>query len=111
MITRGRPTMLFNKRPEEEPETDYSPYTHHRQAPLAAAPANPAPVKSRKPAGSTHSVIDAGLIITGNLQSEGEVLVEGHIHGDIRCAHLIVAQDATIKGNIVAEEVVVRGKV
>ena len=32
-------------------------------------------------------------------------------NGDIRCAQLIVGRDATINGSIVADEVVVRGKV
>ena len=75
-------------------------------------PAEPAPAASRKPSGApTRSVIDAWLNITGNLQSEGEVQVDGQINGDIRCAHLTVGKDATIIGNITAEEVVVRGKV
>jgi cytoskeletal protein CcmA (bactofilin family) len=104
--------MLFNKRSDEDADHDYAPYKDQRplQPSVVAAP-QPPPVKSSRKAGSTHSVIDTGLIITGNLQSEGEVLVEGQIHGDIRCAHLIVAQDAVVKGNITAEEVVVRGKV
>jgi len=59
----------------------------------------------------TRSVIDAWLQITGNLESEGEVQVDGQIHGDIRCAHLTVGRDARVAGNITAEEVVVRGKV
>jgi cytoskeletal protein CcmA (bactofilin family) len=59
----------------------------------------------------TRSVIDAWLLITGNLKSEGEVQVDGQIHGDIRCAHLTVGRDAQVVGNITAEEVVVRGKV
>src|SRR5215831_17893507 len=59
----------------------------------------------------TRSVIDAWLQITGNLESEGEVQVDGQIHGDIRCAHLTVGKDAQVAGNIIADEVVVRGKV
>src|SRR5215831_4377061 len=59
----------------------------------------------------TRSVIDAWLQITGNLESEGEVQVDGQIQGDIRCAHLTVGRDARVAGNITAEEVVVRGKV
>jgi len=67
---------------------------------------------SRKANGApTRSVIDAWLMITGNLQSEGEVQVDGQINGDIRCAHLTVGRDAMVNGNITAEEVVVRGKV
>ena len=72
-------------------------------------PAVPAPRKAN--GAPTRSVIDAWLTITGNLQSEGEVQVDGQIHGDIRCAHLTVGRDALVDGNITAEEVVVRGKV
>jgi cytoskeletal protein CcmA (bactofilin family) len=60
---------------------------------------------------ATQSVIDAWLNIHGNLQSEGDVRVDGHISGDIRCAHLIVGREATVTGHIVAEEAVVRGRV
>ena len=57
------------------------------------------------------SVIDAWLTVTGNLKSEGEVLVEGRIDGDVRCAHLVVGKDAVIAGAVFADEVIVRGKV
>jgi cytoskeletal protein CcmA (bactofilin family) len=60
---------------------------------------------------ATQSVIDAWLTITGTLESEGDVRVEGQIRGDIRCAHLVVGKEATVSGDIIAEEAVVRGKV
>ena len=59
----------------------------------------------------SRSIIDACLVITGNLHSERDVQVDGKLHGDIHCSQLIVSRDATIDGNIVADEVVVRGKV
>jgi len=102
--------MLFNKKPDEEFNHDYS---SKRQTSTNFA-AEPAPAVSRVAKSSsapTRSVIDAWLNITGNLQSEGEVQVDGQINGDIRCAHLTVGKDATIVGNITAEEVVVRGRV
>ena len=100
--------MLFNKKPDEEFNNDFSPKRHS----IATYSVDPMPVAPRKVNGApTRSVIDAWLTISGNLQSEGEVQVDGQINGDIRCAHLIVGKDATIVGNIVAEEVVVRGKV
>lgn len=64
-----------------------------------------------QPGSATQSVIDSWLTITGTLESEGDVRVEGQIKGDIRCAHLVVGRDATVSGDIVAEEAVVRGKV
>jgi cytoskeletal protein CcmA (bactofilin family) len=57
------------------------------------------------------SVIDAWLRITGDLESAGEILVEGQIRGDIRCARLIAGENASILGNIAADEVIVRGKI
>jgi cytoskeletal protein CcmA (bactofilin family) len=57
------------------------------------------------------SVIDACLTITGNLQSDRVVQVDGELNGDIRCAQLIVSRNAAVNGSIVAEEVIVRGKV
>jgi cytoskeletal protein CcmA (bactofilin family) len=47
----------------------------------------------------------------GNLESKGEVTVEGVVQGDIHCAMLMVGDSAQITGGIVAEEVIVRGKV
>ena len=68
-----------------------------------------AATKSRKPGTTTRSVIDAWLIMSGNIQSEGKIQIDGKIKGDIRCTHLIVGQDATIIGDIAAGEVVVCG--
>ena len=57
------------------------------------------------------SVIGSDLIIIGNLESKGEVTVEGQIQGDIHCAMLLVGENAQVTGGIVADEVVVRGRV
>ena len=57
------------------------------------------------------SVIDAWLAVTGSLKSEGEILVEGRVEGDIRCKLLVIGKDAHVSGSIIAEEVSVRGKV
>jgi cytoskeletal protein CcmA (bactofilin family) len=102
--------MLFNKKAEEEYMQNFS--TAKRPSSAVSSAVEPATAPSRKVNGApTRSVIDAWLTITGNLQSEGEVQVDGQIRGDIRCAHLTVGRDALVDGNITAEEVVVRGKV
>lgn len=101
--------MLFNKKPE-------SSGSHggalDSRMPIGLPQLDHAAAGSRAPSGTaTQSVIDAWLTINGNLESEGDVRVEGQINGDIRCAHLVVGRDATLSGDVIAEEVVVRGKV
>lgn len=60
---------------------------------------------------SARAVIAAWLKICGSLQTEGEIVAEGEIVGDVRCVRLVVGADASIVGDIVAEEVIVHGKV
>ena len=43
--------------------------------------------------------------------SSGDIQVEGNVEGDIRAAMLIVGESATVKGEVIAEEVVVHGRV
>ncbi|MGH7554582.1 MAG: bactofilin family protein [Longimicrobiales bacterium] len=101
--------MLFNKKPESS--GSYVPAPGSRM-PIGLPQLDQAPATARAQGGSaTQSVIDAWLTINGNLKSEGDVRVEGQINGDIRCAHLVVGRDATLSGDVIAEEVVVRGKV
>jgi cytoskeletal protein CcmA (bactofilin family) len=97
--------MLFSKKPDESS-------TESRRLPAARAAPNPAAPSSRASIGSpTQSVIDAWLTITGNLESQGDVRVEGQIAGDVRCANLVIGRDAIVSGDIVAEEAIVRGRV
>jgi len=63
------------------------------------------------PRGDTtaHSIVDAGLTMKGDLESEGDILVKGKVMGNIRCKLLIIEIDALVEGGVEAEEVVVRG--
>lgn len=57
------------------------------------------------------SIIGEDLTVTGNIISKGEVQVEGEIQGDIHCTSLVIGDKAQITGGVVAEDVVVRGRV
>ncbi|MFP7572052.1 bactofilin family protein [Marivita sp. S2033] len=61
-----------------------------------------------KPAAST---LSSDLHITGNLKTTGDINVEGTVEGDIRAHLLTVGESATIKGEVVADDVVVNGRV
>ena len=57
------------------------------------------------------SIIGEDLVITGNVSSKGEIQVDGEIQGDIHCGSLLLGDKSTVTGEVVAEDVVVRGKV
>ena len=78
------------------------------QNPVASAPK---PQGFRAPERMAPSIIGEDLTVTGNVLSRGEVQVDGQIQGDVHCSSLIVGEKAQITGGIVAEDVVVRGRV
>jgi len=57
------------------------------------------------------SILSSDLTIVGNLKTTGDIQVEGTVEGDIRAHLLTVGEGATIKGEIVADDVVVNGRV
>ncbi|WP_296424383.1 polymer-forming cytoskeletal protein [Yoonia sp.] len=63
--------------------------------------------KAKPPA----SILSADLLITGNLKTTGDIQVEGQVDGDIRAHLLTVGEGATVKGEVVADDVVVNGRV
>ena len=86
----------------------------------AAKPAVPAPAP--KPSGTEFkasapkakppaSVLSADLHITGNLKTSGDIQIEGTVDGDIRAHLLTVGEGATVKGEVIADDVVVNGRV
>ena len=100
--------MLFNKKVHDDVVVDaVKPQPVMPDPAIAAAAA-----KARRPEGAaTRSVIDPWLRITGNLEGEAELQIEGHIRGDIRCTKLIISKAATVDGNVTADEIIIRGTV
>jgi cytoskeletal protein CcmA (bactofilin family) len=97
--------MLFSKKSDESP-------AESRRLPGTRSAADTAGHAARAYIGlPTQSVIDPWLTVTGNLESQGDVRVEGQVAGDIRCANLVIGRDASVSGDIVAEEAIVRGRV
>jgi hypothetical protein len=56
------------------------------------------------------SNIGEDLVITGNVTSKGEIQLDGQLHGDIHCVSLILGENAQLEGGVVAEDVVIRGR-
>jgi cytoskeletal protein CcmA (bactofilin family) len=68
------------------------------------APSSP---KAKPPA----SVLSSDLVIKGNLKTTGDIQIEGTVEGDIRAHLLTVGEGATVKGEVMADDVVVNGRV
>ena len=92
---------------------DTGPETFAHLAPkpdaLAAAPASkPAFQNKPKPA---PSLLSSDLSIKGNISSSGDIQIDGTIEGDVRAHLLTVGESATIRGEVIADDVVVNGRV
>ena len=101
---------MFTKRTEKEGTGGGAGHGHHAKAccrrggsrqQTAAARAR----QARPPSWG------AELSIKGNLESRGEVQIDGAIEGDVHAMRIVVGEAAHITGNLLAEDVVVRGAV
>jgi cytoskeletal protein CcmA (bactofilin family) len=76
---------------------------------------NGAPSQDMRPDGvpvkAVPSIISADLTIEGNLNSSGEIQVDGVVHGDIRCKALIVGVKGSVTGEVVAQTVRMHGAI
>ena len=87
----GTETAKAPKMSDSKPSSDFTP-----SAPKAKPPA---------------SVLSADLNITGNIKTTGDINIEGNVEGDIRAHLLTVGEGATVKGECIADDVVVNGRV
>ncbi len=55
------------------------------------------------------SIINEWLTMRGDLESEGDILIKGKVHGNITCKLLIIDVEAAIEGSINCDDVVIRG--
>jgi len=73
----------------------------------ASSEFTPSAPKAKPPA----STLSSDLTITGNLRTTGDIQIEGTVEGDIRAHLLTIGEGATVKGECVADDVVVNGRV
>lgn len=76
--------------------------------PAGAEMSAPSAAPKPKPAPST---LSSDLMIKGNMKTTGDIQIEGMVDGDIRAHLLTVGEGATVKGEIVADDVVVNGRI
>jgi cytoskeletal protein CcmA (bactofilin family) len=78
---------------------------------MAAGHSGQAPPRQRSQARGSVSVIGPDLIVTGNLETQGELLIDGDVQGDIYANRIVIGQEARVVGELVADEIVVGGVV
>ena len=57
------------------------------------------------------SILSKNLRITGNLETEGDIQLEGIVDGDVRSQLLTIGADAVVNGSVTADTVRVDGTV
>lgn len=57
------------------------------------------------------SIISAGLTVKGDLESTGEIQVDGHIDGDIRGKAVVVGAGGSVKGSVVGDSATIAGTI
>ena len=65
--------------------------------------------QSAAAAGGTPSIISGDLKIIGNLQSNGDLQIDGQIEGDIHSRTLTIGENAKIKGTVTGDTVRICG--
>ena len=61
--------------------------------------------------GRVASTIGHDLVIIGDVTSKSALEINGHVRGDVSCSSLILGESSEVEGNVVAEDVVIRGRV
>ena len=69
--------------------------------------------KKQQPTGRERppSILANGLTVTGNLVSEGELQIDGIIEGDVSGRRVTLGEHAQVRGEIIADAVLIRGEV
>jgi cytoskeletal protein CcmA (bactofilin family) len=62
-------------------------------------------------AGVAPSIVSANLRVTGDLESEGDIQIDGHVEGDVRSNSVTVGEHAVVCGAILSQMVRVAGTV
>ena len=75
----------------------------------SGAPSAPGGKSNKKEA--TPSVITRDVNVLGNIVSDGNIDFDGMLNGNIRCATLTIRTNGYIKGEVVANHVIVYGKI
>ena len=89
-------------RPTARSASDESVPTGPHLSALAAA-------RRSKQTATAPSIISADIVLHGALETTGDIHLDGRVEGNVRSAGLVVGDEAVIQGEVVADDVTVRG--
>ncbi|UWQ20742.1 polymer-forming cytoskeletal protein [Jannaschia sp. W003] len=106
MNPHGEPT------PGEAPPRPAGPPSGGQTPPSRPAGMDSSPQPSSAPKQKVPaSVLSQDLMIKGDIKTSGDITVEGEIEGNIHAHLLTVGEGAVVRGEIVADDIVVNGRV
>ncbi|WP_172295942.1 polymer-forming cytoskeletal protein [Pseudoruegeria sp. HB172150] len=108
MFSKSRINEPGAKPAEEQPSSKTMTEPASPPRPSSSGDYSPSPTPKAKPPASA---LSADLTIVGNIRTTGDIQVEGNVEGDIRAHLLTVGEGATVKGEVVADDVVVNGRI
>lgn len=65
----------------------------------------------KTPANSVPSIISSDVVIKGNISTSGEIQLDGTVEGDVKSNSVTIGENGTVKGKVMADDVVVKGTV
>lgn len=57
------------------------------------------------------SVLSADVVLTGSIHSDGELIIEGKVKGDVAASRLIISETGVVEGTVRSETADIRGRV
>lgn len=67
---------------------------------------------AQQTSGGNTTIIGAGTVITGNIESDGDIRIDGTLKGNLKAkAKIIIGADGFIEGNLAGEQADILGKV
>jgi cytoskeletal protein CcmA (bactofilin family) len=82
---------------------------------LGASADRPLPTRDNSDGGTAPAtdiaIIGSGITITGNVEADVDLQIDGRVNGDVRCGTLLLSENGTVAGRIIAERVRLSGHV
>jgi cytoskeletal protein CcmA (bactofilin family) len=103
-LVQARAMMPKASRPASRSASDHSVLARPRPLTLAR-------VKRARHTTAAPSIICADIVHHGALDSAGDIHLDGRVEGKVHCAGLVVGDVGAIEGEVIADDVFVRGRI